>query len=426
MFLKHLELHNVRCFEHLVLDFTPTEGPTRNSNNRKWTIVLGQNGTGKSTILRAAALITSGSSALPDLLGEAREWIRQGADSCRISATITTKEGQERRLEIQMNESDSRSRLISRAHDSLATLDNALEHSERNYFVAGYGSSRRLASEATFGQKGSQFRSVRAQAISTLFDHEASLNPLESWAMELDYQAGESGVKAVQSALSSFLPGMRFERIDKERKQLLFKTPDGSIPLAQLSDGYQNVAAWVGDLLFRIHEVFRDYHAPLKTRGLLIVDEIDLHLHPLWQRSVHDFLDKKLPNMQMLVTTHSPMTAQQAEANQIHYLKREGRSVKIRRFEADPSKLLVSQLLMTDAFGLTTDESVEIEDKKALYRKLRDIKQLSATQRDELTRLQRELTSDLETRRTAVTDTQMKRLLAIQDDLLKSNGKQQE
>lgn len=419
MFLRRLALHDVRCFDRLELDFANDADSSRTVGNRKWTIVLGPNGTGKSTILRAAALITSGSAALPDLLGDARDWIRNGARSCRIEATIATKQGQERHIWLEFGTRDSRSQIISRAQETLAPLDAALAHTERSFFVAGYGSSRRLAGEATLGQKGSRFRSRRAQSVATLFDREASLNPLESWAMELDYQAGRAGLKTVQTALSGFLPGMRFERIDKERKVLLFKTPDGSVPLGQLSDGYQNVAAWVGDMLFRVHEAFRDHRTPLKTRGLLIVDEIDLHLHPQWQRSVHDFLHKKLPNMQMLVTTHSAVTAQQAEVNQLHYLARDKRSIKLRRFDADPSQLLINQLLMTEAFGLSSDESASIEARKARYRRLRDAARLSSSQKLELQRLQTQLDTDLDNRMKSVKvgDTLVKRLLATQQRL---------
>lgn len=94
---------------------------------------------------------------------------------------------------------------------------------------------------------------------------------------------------------------------------MIFKTPEGEVPLDDLSDGYQNVAVWVGDLLYRITSTFGDYKSPLKARGVLLIDEIDLHLHTKWQRSLLSFLKNKLPNFQLIVTTHSPMVAQQAD-----------------------------------------------------------------------------------------------------------------
>ena len=169
------------------------------------------------------------------------------------------------------------------------------------------------------------------------------------------------------------------------------KTAEGVIPLQNLSDGYQNVAAWIGDLLYRITGAFDDYDSPLKARGLLMIDEVDLHLHAKWQRTLIDFLETKLPNFQLIVTTHSPITAQQAREGQLHYLRRENRKLDIEAFEGNPRMLLVSQLLMTDVFGLETDESTIVEQTKNRYRELRGKKAKSPKERDELRELSRSL-----------------------------------
>ena len=75
--------------------------------------------------------------------------------------------------------------------------------------------------------------------------------------------------------MKDFLPGISFHSIVRDKKQVLFETVDGIISLDQLSDGYQNMAAWIGDLLYRITETFRDYNNPLSARGVLLIDEID-------------------------------------------------------------------------------------------------------------------------------------------------------
>jgi hypothetical protein len=159
---------------------------------------------------------------------------------------------------------------------------------------------------------------------------------------------------------------------------LLFQTPDGVVPLQQLSDGYQNIASWIGDLLFRITETFKNYQRPLEARGILLLDEIDLHLHPIWQRQLLLFLDRKLPNFQILATTHSPFTAQQAAPGSLHVLERppagKGTTglITVRQYGGDPKLLRVDQLL-EPLLGLETTESVAAEElrekQKALRRK---------------------------------------------------------
>ena len=176
----------------------------------------------------------------------------------------------------------------------------------------------------------------------------------------------------VKEALQDFLPGISFHSIDKEKKQVLFQTVDGIIPIDQLSDGYQNMAAWIGDLLFRITETFRDYKKPLETRGLLLIDEVDLHLHPKWQRRLYDFIGAKLPNFQVIATTHSPLTAQQADTGELFALKRNTNNVvEIIPFVGSPKSLLVNQLLMTPVFGMETDESYEVQQAKMEYEELK-------------------------------------------------------
>ena len=140
--------------------------------------------------------------------------------------------------------------------------------------------------------------------------------------MDLHYARGESFLRLIRSALAELLPGATFRDIDKTRRTLVFDTADGPVSLDDLSDGYQNVAAWVGDLLYRTTGAFDDFSNPLATRGLLLLDEIDLHLHVKWQRQLRQFIESKLPKFQIVATTHSPMTAQQAGRGEVHVLAR--------------------------------------------------------------------------------------------------------
>lgn len=145
------------------------------------------------------------------------------------------------------------------------------------------------------------------------------------------------------------------------------------------------MAAWVGDLLYQITETFDDYKNPLDVRGLLIIDEVDLHLHPKWQRTLLDFLNKQLPNLQLIVTTHSVITAQQTPENSLFYCVRQGKEKPaIVQFEGDPGKLLLNQLIVTEAFGNVPDESVDLEASRNRYRSLHRKKRKSAKDRVEM------------------------------------------
>lgn len=142
MFLKKIQLKNFKCHEDLEVDFTKPEGgkvPVR-----KTTFVTGKNGVGKSALLQAIAMVTGGSDALRYLPGFPESFIRRGADSAEINAVIATAKDEERELSLTIRRGESKWDAMDRARTTLAPMDAALRHTHRSYFVAGYGSGRRV------------------------------------------------------------------------------------------------------------------------------------------------------------------------------------------------------------------------------------------------------------------------------------------
>lgn len=388
MFLRRVEIINVRSIRRLTLRLTAA-----GDEARRWTLLIGENGTGKSTILRSIGLVLAGSEALPEIIGEPAAWVRSGAAHAEIHAELVTADGQVREVALTIGHKDGVADVIKKNHESLSELDRALAHSARNYLVAGYGVSRRLESAAPRPGKDEAIRHPRARSMASLFRSDAELNSLESWAMDQEYRRGKAGLKTVESVLGGLLPGVSFLRIDRRKRRLLFETPDGVVPLAHLSEGYQNVAAWVGDLLYRITETFKDYRRPLMARGLLLIDEIELHLHPIWQRRLRSFLTEKLPHFQIIATTHGALTAQQAGEGELYYLRREGKAriPQLYEYPGEPQKLMVHQLLLSDVFGLPTLNSPQVEELRRRYEALKTKKRRSAKERQECEALAGEL-----------------------------------
>jgi predicted ATP-binding protein involved in virulence len=369
MFLKKIHFDHYKGFADLELNFE-----TEDRTLRGQTLYLGENGMGKSNLLKGIALVTAGSTALGDLLGDPDDWIEFGEKKCVLTAWMQTQEQEERKIQLTIQRGHDLREIILENRESLSKIDEALKHSDRSYFTVGYGASRRLNKNET-NSRGSESRhSRRAQAVMTLFDSDAALNPLSSWAMDLDYGSDGQQLATIKDALNDFLPDLKFDHIDKKKGEVLFKSAyhDHPVPLSLLSDGYQNMASWIGDLLYRVTTRFDDYKDPLKTRGLLLIDEVDLHLHPKWQRILLDFIESKLPNFQLIATTHSPLTAQQSDEGELFVLVRENEHVAVKPFAGSPRLMQVSQLLMSPMFGLATDESRQVENLKNAYVQLKD------------------------------------------------------
>ena len=416
MFLKRLQIEDVRSIANMELHLDDEAGGTR-----KWTLLLGENGTGKSTILRCMALLLCGRDALPELLGQdPSDWIRAGRPIARVTGAVTTAEGSEQEIGLELHRGEGISKTLERNATSLDPLEKQLESAGNNYFVAGYGASRRLG-QAGFGSY--EEGTGRIGRVRTLFDADAALLPLTSWAMDLDYSKGESALGVIRSTLAKLLPEVTFLNIDRRRKALMFATPDGDVSLADLSDGYQNVAAWVGDLLYRTTATVDGHANPLAAPGLLLIDELDLHLHVKWQRRLRRFLEDKLPRFQIVATTHSPMTAQQAGPGEVHVLARPtaGTPPEVWRYEGDPCRLGLHQVI-DPLFDVKTVDSEPIAALKGEYRALAAKKPRSKGEARRLAELREELADVPEWNGGAAGDEQTKALRSIKELLEKAGA----
>ncbi len=389
MFLKQIQLTNVRCIRSLTLPLEMRPGVTR-----KWTLLLGDNGVGKSTLMRSIGLVLAGSSALAELMGDPDSWVHVGEKECTISADLETADGDARHVSLKISRGDTIKEVYETNKETLELLDRAISRAARNYLVIAYGASRRLSSTKLSTQTAaSRFRHPRANNVATLFSPDAMLNPLETWAIDLHYRKQDEGLKIIQEAMAKLLPGMAFKGIDRDKRDLIFDTVDGEVPLAYLSDGYQNMAAWCGDLLFRVTDTFEDYKDPLSARGVLIVDEIDLHLHPVWQRQLRNFLSGMFPNFQFILTTHSALTAQQAGAGELFVMRRPAPTDApvLQPIPIEPRTMLIHQLLMSPVFGIGTPDSVAVETMKNDYLRLRDMPNRTADDQSRFEQLEEAL-----------------------------------
>lgn len=364
MYLLQVDIANLRAIRDLSVDFRDMRHDATSSLARRWTVFLGENGCGKSSILKAIGLLLAGSEALPDLIDSPDQWIRNGAEEARIAARICTAEGVERNVALTLRRGEGRDSVIKRNSKSLKELDAALRHADRNYFIAGYGAFRRPPD----GQQASRLhhrKFGRAAHLQTLFSATTELIGLEQWAMQLDYSEGPAGRQVVANALDQLLPGMRFKDINKRSGEVIMETVDGDVPLRQLSEGYQAMAAWAGDLLFRMSETFKDRESPLDARGVLLIDEMDLHLHPVWKRRLVDFINNAFPRMQVISTTHSPLAVQQCNEGELYVIRREEGGPSLIPFAGDPSKMRLSELFLSPLVGLDTLDSPKVAELRA-------------------------------------------------------------
>lgn len=149
---------------------------------------------------------------------------------------------------------------------------------------------------------------ARYRSAIVLRENEALSNPS---------YLGDRAVSAISEALTTFLGGFRNLRIEEKPLRLLVDKGDQSLDLSQLSDGERSFLALVCDLGRRLALANPELSNPLHGAGVALIDELELHLHPRWQRQVRDKLLATFPNVQFVITTHSPFIIQSMKPGEL-------------------------------------------------------------------------------------------------------------
>ena len=152
-------------------------------------------------------------------------------------------------------------------------------------------------------------------------------------------------LQAVRTAIRRFLPGCSAVRIRRAPLRMVVDKNGEELRVDQLSDGEKCTLAMVGDLARRMAIANPARPDPLAGEGVVLIDEVDLHLHPGWQRHVVCALEETFPNCQFLVSTHSPQIVSHVAPERIWLLQR--------------TKLGVSASRPTDSFGQTSGRILE-------------------------------------------------------------------
>lgn len=339
MHIAQIEITNLRSFNG-----TQSISLARDDGScAGWTVFAGRNGSGKSTLLKALAASVVGPLTARSLAGSFPAWVRQGAKVARVATLLTVDRDWDGYVEKGGTTKDPFwSGIEWTAHDSGSDmLERWLEkeHFKRRkaaergpwadapigWFVAGYGPYRHL------GPATAEVARVSADAnlsrLINLYNESATLSDAVDWLKGIHLRALEkkAGAADLRDGVlrllgDGLLPdGSAVERVDSEG---LWVRRDGfALPLEQVSDGYRTATALVVDIARRLHASYRSL--PLTTNhgalscslpGVVLIDEVDAHMHVEWQQKLGFWLTSHFPAIQFLVTTHSPFICQAASS----------------------------------------------------------------------------------------------------------------
>lgn len=282
-----------------------------------WTVFLGNNNTGKTNILKAISILQP-----VELKG------------------ATTQGSEDEKLVVWKNFFGNLLKLPENSKLSLKRTNSETE------FISGGFSPDLVLLDLKIYPYG-VVRSIKNNSrsiddndltIENNIIFNSDLINFEDWLLDLDYGANNPNSESKErfetyrELLKSVLTGDVFPEIidirfisDKSFKNYVeYKTEDGWHRMSELGYGYQSTLSWMADFCKKLFDRYPNSKNPLKEPAVLLVDEIDLHLHPQWQRGLINSLSSIFPKTQFIVTTHSPFIIQSMEKVNLYSLYHEG------------------------------------------------------------------------------------------------------
>jgi hypothetical protein len=388
MYVRSLLLENFKCFGSASLDL---QYPGRKGDNvpefDNVNLILGDNGGGKSSVLRALAIAML-APALPGAGFIATRLVRRVkpgvpivthadlvADGWRPPGETIPGAGRRQaykltaRIRMSQNGPD---KLVPSDTKDDKSLAGVLEDDVSNaVFIAGYGATRFVEPGNFSAASAFKSRSLRYQRVAGLFEDNVTLRPMQSWLPQLQLRSADAHDRAI-TLINSVLPAnIRFsgEHDDRE-EQFVFEFNGLRTPFGSLSDGYKAFVGWIGDFVGHLAEVAKPRQAFTDIPGVVLVDEIDLHLHPEWQRTVVPTLAKAFPNVQFVLTSHSPLIAGSLRKENVFVTgSKEDGTASIEQFQESVYGRSTEQLLLSSYFGLTNTRPDAFQDEsRVLFR----------------------------------------------------------
>jgi len=356
MHIKHIAVKNFRCFEHLEFDLNPDVN-----------IFVGNNGSGKSAVLDAiAAAMYPYIINLQLIIGtQSQEQIplfQQDFSVAKKSGEETTQA--EFRVSIdnfpswvmvynKLPTGDDNER-VSLNHSSLSKPleeNHRLSSELRSEFVslknnprsdlsilAYYKSNRNLSNDINLKTITNQSFD-RFDSLKHSLDATANFTDLINWFFIREFEELRQGksrgdinyelpdLKQVRNAIKTIInPDARVYCTQTTSVKLMVEWTmetgeKRELTLNQLSAGYRNMLALVMDFARRLAQANPHLENPLEAEAILMIDELDLHLHPTWQQKIIPDLRKVFPNTQIIATTHSPEIVTTVDRNQVWILE---------------------------------------------------------------------------------------------------------
>jgi predicted ATP-binding protein involved in virulence len=389
--IESLEINKIGAFEHIKMDFPKKTDPDKAEIH----ILTGENGTGKSTVLHL----------LSHCVPFEESWLIEKFQSSRQSSFIIDASLYDQPVKIKANDKyfDNNLKNIDEEDLKLYFKNYADLPKELLYYpeigvfpfsLFAYSGYRKLSEIETNGIKP-----LNKNPLENSLDFDKSINPnlFVQWVTNTQsnyalnflklVHSGEiielnkvnklyrEPLELIESIISQVIgQSMKFE-VEGQHEVRIRIEKNQTIPFNHLPDGLKSIISWIGDLLMRMDRIewFSDTIDIFDRNFILFLDEIEVHLHPAWQRKILLVVQKLFKNAQIFISTHSPFVVGSVDGAWVHKLKKEGAYAVL---DGEPTlsndgKTFVQ--ILSDTFDITSLFGEQNERKILRFKEIKDL-----------------------------------------------------
>ncbi|RMG16971.1 MAG: DUF2813 domain-containing protein [Bacteroidetes bacterium] len=396
MYITQVEIQHIRSIQSLNIKFPE-------DRLSGWHVIIGDNGAGKSSLVRAIAMALVGPYEIKALRINPRDFLRQGSTEGHCVIWVQQHQDYDRpsgkgksqskwdfpagigfrtakgkigtQVEVEAIKPDKNHKVI---------LDPERYHwgSGKGWFSASFGPFRRFTGGNREWEKVF-YSNPRLAAHLSAFGEDVALTEALEWLQQLHYRSLENRQEEthILQNMRTFintgelLPHRtRLEEVSSEGV-FFVDGNESRVPVTEMSDGYRSVLSMTFELIrqmvdvYGAEEVFKEINEGnpiIDLPGVVLIDEVDAHLHPTWQVRIGKWFTRYFPQIQFIVTTHSPLICRAAEKGSVWRLAAPGSGLPSEQVKGTELKRLIYGNVLdaysTEVFGENVTRSEEAHE----------------------------------------------------------------
>lgn len=387
MHLRSLTIENVRTISEFSMDF--------GDEPQGWHVIIGNNGAGKSSVVRSIAIALVGPQEASAARQDWSNWRRIGAERGSVKASLAfsadfdgwsgTGRQAKKAIEVGVTFQQAESERLGPVE---AKFDShygkrTIWGSGQGWFCSSFGPFRRFTGGDP-NQNTLFFSNPKLAPHLSAFGEDVALTECLAWLRRLHVLRleGDTLASMTLDAVVTFVNKSGLlpygaEITDISSTRVVIRDGGGSdVAVEQLSDGFRSILSLTFELVRQMFRAFPQEGmlkhidaeaAVIKVPGVVVIDEIDAHLHPTWQLRIGDWFVDRFPAMQFIVTTHSPIVCRAAARGSVWKLATPGTDEVSGKVEGSDLQRLIDgnilDALATDLFGKGLARSPQSQEK---------------------------------------------------------------